>query len=130
MNFDIFQAYEQYSHRILNEDETLSKYEEDMQEKTQYVKNLMIMTDGLTILTHPIRLIRTKMESRRLRSIFDEYYELKDSPLVEHFDEESGELDVDLRNAAEFSKPRRMRKFTELYPIYREEDSKMLKMKK
>lgn len=126
---DIFIAYKLYSQQILSEDKKLVEYEKDLSEKTQYVRNLTTMIDGLTVLTHPIRLVKTIKEKRRLKDISDRYYELKESPLAYHFDEESGEIDVDLRNAAEKFKPTRMRAFTELNPIYHKEDERMLKMK-
>ena len=127
---NIFEAYEQYSHKIIKEDEVLSKYETDIREKSHYVRNLLINTDDITLVMHPIKLIRTRQEAKRLKAIGKGYYDLKKSPLIEHFDEESGELDHDLRSAAEYFKPNRMRLYTKLYPVYREEeDSKMLRSK-
>lgn len=124
---NIFSAYEAYSQDIINKDETLSTYESDLKTKGRYVKNLVISANAITVLTHPIRLINTRLELKRLRGIKDEYYKLKKSPLVEHFDEESGELDEDLRAAAEWFKPSRMKLYAERNPIYREEDKGLLK---
>ena len=124
---NIFDAYEAYSQHIINTDKTLSTYESDLRKKGRYVKNLVVEANAVTLLTHPIRLIKTHQELNRLRGIKSEYYKLKKSPLVEHFDEESGELDHDLRSAAEWFKPSRMKLYAERNPIYREEDKGLLK---
>ncbi len=124
---NIFEAYEQYSHKIIKEDEVLSKYETDIKEKSRYIHNLLINTDAITLIMHPIRLIRTRQEAKRLKTIGNGYYNLKKTPLIEHFDEESGELDHDLRAAAEYFKPNRMRLYTKMYPVYQEEDKGLLK---
>jgi len=113
----MFEEYELLSKRVIESDEVLSKYESDLYKRSKYISNLLLNTNALDKLLHPIRLVRTKQEDKRIQRIKTSYYELKNSSLVEHFDEESGELDHDFYAAATYFKPRRMRKFTKKNPI-------------
>lgn len=129
MKQSVFNAYQTYSDEIIAKDETLTKYESDLKEKKSSISNLILTATLFTKLKHPIRLYRTQKEQKRLTNIQTMYQELKDSPLVEHFDEESGYIEEDLNSAATYFKPRRMKEFTKIYPIYREQDKKLLKKK-
>ena len=113
----MFEEYELLSKRVIESDEVLSKYESDLYKRSKYISNLLLNTNALDKLLHPIRLVRTKQEDKRIQRIKTSYYELKNSSLVEHFDEESGELDHDFYAAATYFKTRRMREFTKKNPI-------------
>ncbi|MBR4262116.1 MAG: hypothetical protein IKQ35_01980 [Bacilli bacterium] len=124
-------AYEKLFEKTVSEDEVLSKYESDLDSKSSYLANLMLSTSSTYKLVHPFRFLRTELEAKRIEGIKEAYYNLKNgTTLVEHFDEESGELDEDLYSAATHFKPRRMIKFAEHYPVYTENDAKLLKLSK
>ncbi len=113
----MFEEYELLSKRVIESDEVLSKYESDLYKRSKYISNLLLNANALDKLLHPVRLVRTKQEDKRIQRIKTSYYDLKNSSLVEHFDEESGELDHDFYAAATYFKPRRMREFTKNNPI-------------
>ena len=124
-------AYEKLFEKTVSEDEVLSKYESDLDSKSSHLVNLMLSTSSTYKLVHPFRFLRTELEAKRIEGIKEAYYNLKNgTTLVEHFDEESGELDEDLYSAATHFKPRRMREFAEHYPVYTENDAKLLKLSK
>ena len=116
----MFEQYHYLSLRVIENDEVLSKYESDLYNRSKYINNLLVNTSPFTKAAHPLRLIRTLSENRRLRKIKDSYYEIKNSSLPENFEEETGELDHDFYVAATYYKPKRMREFAKQNPIHRE----------
>ena len=126
----MFEEYDYIADEVIATDSVLSKYEDDLATKSKYVDSLIFNTPALQKFLHPIRLIRTKQEAKRLAYIKNGYEELKKSPLIEHFDEESGELDHDFHSAATYFKPRRMRLYAQLYPVYIKQDEKLLQRKR
>ena len=124
----MFEQYHSLSFRVIESDEVLSKYESDVYNRSKYINNLLVNTSPFTKATHPLRLIRTLSENRRLRKIKDSYYEIKNSSLPENFEEETGELDHDFYVAATYYKPKRMREFAKQNPIHR--DLKLLQKKR
>jgi hypothetical protein len=116
----MFEQYDYLSARVIESDEVLSKYESDLYNRSQYIRNLLVNTNPFTKAIHPLRLIRTVSENRRLKKIKDSYYEIKNSSLPENFIEETGELDHDFYVAATYYKPKRMREFVKQNPIHRE----------
>ena len=124
---NIIDAYHAYSFQVIEKDPILSQYEHDLDERQNYVNNLLVSTSVFSKLLHPIRLVRTKSEAKRIAFIKEGYERLKYSSILEHCDEEDGDLELDLRNAAEHFKPSRMKQYTEVYPLYSGKQKTLLK---
>ncbi len=127
---NIIDAYQYYSDDIISQDETLNRYEKDLNKKSKYISNLLISTNLFTKLLHPIKLIRTQQEEKRIKQIQKTYIELKKSCILEHIDEEDGDLEYDLNAAATHFKPDRMKLYAKRNPVYREQDKKLLQKKR
>jgi len=128
---NIIDLYTSKSMEYLNNDEIIKKYEKELKEKQEFVKDLVINTRLIDKIIHPFCLIRTSSELKRLDRIKKEYYELKNSNLLEHIDEETGDLQEDLSGAATYYKPKRIRNYAKENPIYNlEDDNKLLKKRK
>ncbi len=126
----IVNAYVIQNMNIINNDEVLQEYEKDLNEKHDYVRGLVLNARIIDYLIHPIKLIVTKQEFKRLHNIDEEYHDLKRSSLILHFDEESGDFEEDLRSAALYFKPERLRLYTRLNPVYDEDVDKYLLKKR
>ena len=124
---NIIDAYHAYSFKVIEEDPILSQYEHDLEERQSYINTILLSTSVFTKLLHPIRLIRTKSEAKRITNIKVGYNRLKYSSILEHFDEEDGELEHDLRSAAEYFKPAHMKQYVKTYPVYDKNQKKLLK---
>lgn len=124
---NIIDEYQYYSDDIIEDDKELRAYEYDLRRKYKYVKSLLITSSLSEKLRHPIRLFVTKQEAKRITSVKEGYYKLKKSSILEHVDEESGELEMDLANAAESFKPSRMKQYIKINPVYGEQDKYLLK---
>lgn len=127
MTFDEY--YGKIFEKTIKNDQTISQYEQELNERCSYVSNLMISTSIVDKIAHPFRLVRTIAERNRISKIKSAYDSLKGSYLVEHFDEESGDLNTDFYAAASSFKPRRIREFIEYNPLRLVDKGKLLQKK-
>lgn len=124
---NIIDAYHYYAIDYIEHDPTFHQYEQDLKEKSSHINNLLINTSALDKFRHPIRLMRTKHEAKRLSFIGSEYDRIKNSGILEHCDEEDSDIEFTLSWAAEHYKPKHMKEFTDMYPVYVKTDRKLLK---
>lgn len=61
-------------------------------------------------LMHPIKLVKTQVKKMRIKKVEKEFDTFMDSNILQYLEEESGELQTDLENAAFYYKPKFARK--------------------
>ena len=123
----IIDDYNELANKIVAEDETIKRYEEELRCKKATITSLL-NGRSLSVLLHPIRLIRLSKEKKRLIRISDTLDELKRSTILNNMDEESGELEEDLYNSAHYFKPNRIKWFMKEHSVYDESIEKKLRL--
>ena len=114
---------------------------EYVQEKEKYQTDLIVKRRALEVsafnpgllnaLRHPIRLVRTRKELKRIIEISYQYLVMDNTSITEFITEESGDVGLDLQNARLKNKPKAIIKFMRNNPVYSEEiDKKLLKIRK
>lgn len=123
-----YNAYQRLFEYTIYNNEKIRTYEEELDIKSFNIRVTLVTSSILDKLLHPVRLVKTQSEFKRITLIEKEYRALRGSTLVEHFDEEDGDLEHDLYAAATHFKPDRMEEFIDKNPINKH--AKVLKLQR
>ena len=106
-------------------------YEIDLIVKRRALEVSTFKPGIINIICHPIKLVRTRKELKRIIEISYQYLVMDNTSITEFITEESGDVGLDLQNARLINQPKAIRKFMENNPVYSEEiDKKLLKIRK
>ena len=123
----LIEQYSEIAENLIKNDAEIRKYEKDLCSKELYVCNLIYSTKMITLLTHPIRLVRTNNERHRLDSIQKKYNKIRNSRIDENIEwEKADEFGDDLEKAAKIYKIGKIRDFISKNPINDENIDKKL----
>jgi len=114
---EIIEKYNELSKEKLQSDEEISNYNENLNRNIDELTNLRINQKITTVIFHPIRVIRNNKELKRLTNIRNDFKELYDTNLVRFMEEESGNIEQDLKNAMNTTKPKMLKRFIKNNPI-------------
>lgn len=123
----IIEKYDKESKRKIRSDEFVIEYKKNIEESEENLKNLKYNSSFFFKLTHPITLIKTGKNLKKLNIIKEKFDELIERPITEFIDEETGNIETDLENAMIYKKPYCIRHYMGLNPIEEIGYSKKLK---
>ena len=124
--------YTELSEQLINEDEDIKRYERELACKKLYITYLIASSKIEELLIHPIRLIRTEKEEKRLKSIEKEFNRIKKSKLEDSINwDKADEFSEDLERAAKENKIEKLRDLMSKNVIEDEKiNQKLLKLRK
>ena len=114
---EIIKKYNELSKEQLQKDEIISNYNDNLNVCIDNLQKLKVSQNITTIILHPIKVIRNNRELKRLTAIRNDFKELYDANLVRFMEEESGNIDKDLQNAMNMTKPKVLKRFIKNNPI-------------
>lgn len=127
-NDNIIKIYNDKAKELILSDDFVIEYRKSLQEKEEKLKNLKYNTSFFQKLIHPIRLIKTNINIKKIEQIKTEFSELIEKPITECIFDETGDITTDLDNAMNYGKPYIVRHYMGTNPI--EEITLTKKLKK
>lgn len=103
---DIIVSYDEASKKVIDDMDSIKQFKSDLNEQINSINSFKANKSALYKMIHPVKLIRNCKEEKRLKKIESTYNRLYDACILQYVIEESGDLQVDLDNAAYRSKPR------------------------
>lgn len=109
---NIIETYDKESRERIRDKESVSKYKKELENYRVHLRNIKLNYSSiLKKLCHPIIVLKTSSELKKVDKIERKLDEMLDSSLVMYFDEETGDLKEDLNNALEYYKPKHIEAF-------------------
>lgn len=112
---ELIDLYTERSIGIILEDKEVVDFRDELGLKVAIAEQVKYGSSLIEKLSHPIRVVKANMTLKKLKPIKKEFIELLESNLVQHFDEESGDLITDLENASHTFKPRTVKRYIKTY---------------
>lgn len=103
---DIIVVYDERSKEIIDKMDVVKDFKKDLDEGFNKVNNFKYNNRAVYKLLHPVKLIKNCTESLRLKNIKSSYNYYYNASVLTYVTEETGDLQVDLGNAAFKEKPR------------------------
>ena len=127
----LVEQYTEISEKLINDDEEIKKYEQNLISRELFVTHLIASSKLTSMMAHPIRLVRTFKENKRLENIEKRYYKIRNSKLTENINwKKAGEFGEDLERAARETKIENIRDFMNKHIVDDKKiDQKLLKLR-
>lgn len=98
-------SYDAFCRDIIDNMDSVKEFKKNYNEKYEEIYRFKASNSNLKKLLHPIKLIKTHFDSKRLITIYDGFYEIYNRSVMEYINEETGKLDDDLIIPTFESKP-------------------------
>ena len=124
---NIIKKYDNESKNLILSNEFVLEYKNDINEKEEVLKDFKYNASFFKKLMHPLILIRTNKDLKKLKKIKEGLSEIVDKPLIEFVGEETGNIEEDLSIAMNYNKPYCVRNYMATNPV---DDIGIVKKKK
>ena len=122
----LVEQYTKISDEIIANNQDIQDYEKELNERENYIDNLLISNSLLEMIMHPIKLMNTRKEQLKIKKVKNGYFKLKNKSIVENIAEESGDFGEDLYNAARYTKPNGLEEYSRIYSVDNLKNNKKL----
>ena len=102
---DIVVSFDDKSKEIIDNMDSVKEFRTDLDEKQKIVDNFNVNNNIIKKLLHPVKLVKNYNESKRLKRIRNTFNDMYYASVLTYVTEETGDLQVDLDNAAYKVKP-------------------------
>ena len=102
---DIVVSFDDKSKEIIDNMDSVIEFRNDLDEKQKIVDNFNASNNIFKKLLHPVKLVKNYNESKKIKKIRNTFNDLYYSSVLTYVVEETGDLQVDLDNAAYKVKP-------------------------
>ena len=102
---DIVVSFDDKSKEIIDNMDSIKDFKNNLDEREKLVDNFNVNNNILKKLLHPVKLVKNYKESKRIKRIRNTFNNMYYTSVLSYVTEETGDLQVDLDNAAYKVKP-------------------------
>ncbi len=102
---DIIASYDEKCRKIIDNMDSVKQFKEDFQKRQNEINRFKARSFFFYKIKHPIKLIKNRSESKRLKRINDTFYDIYNRSVVKYVKEETGDPYIDLDIPATKTKP-------------------------